>query len=536
MRNRRLLLLLALSPWVALAQPQGRLLWSHPGTDGIYSTVAIGDVDGDSVAEVVGAIYYGGTPSDPRKVYCLSGATGDTLWVSRTAYGTWGNKGLARSADLSGDGHDDIILGTAGTYIPPGRSCIAIDGVSGGNLWVFPFGQQRWWCYAVAAFVAPDGRPVDLDGDSVPEVLAGAGGVTNDRRGTAIALSGRTGDSLWAFRPDFDGVQSLAPFTDINGDTVPEVLVAAGGNGLDNRAFCVSGRDGSVLWACTTSSSISDIVRIADVNRSGTDDCIAGGWADSVFCIEGATGALIWAAGIGIYTVMELVPIRDTDDDGVDDVVVGSWDSNVYVLSGADGSLLWGQVVGADVWAVDTLADLTADGIPEVVAGCLGGGSGVVKLFDGSDGNTLWQCNFSERVYDVTGIPDIDRDGQADVAVGLQDHGNQADHLLALSGQPPSALAGGAGPATPDLRLAYDARARALRFDGPPRASYRLSVHDAAGRVAGQLDGTGCPTGPTVVPLTRFDRLPSGSLFATLRLEDRRTAALKFILAKGHQR
>ncbi|MBN2537366.1 PQQ-like beta-propeller repeat protein [candidate division WOR-3 bacterium] len=520
---------LALLATVLNGQPRGQVLWSHPGTDGIYSTVALTDANGDSVPDVVGAIYYGSYPSDPRKVYCLSGRTGDSLWIADTssAYGTWGNKGLDACPDLDGDGVEDVLLGTVGTYLPPGRSCIAISGADGDSLWTFPFGQERGWCYSVRAFLAPDRTPVDVDGDGVVEVLAGAGGVTNDRRGTAICLSGSNGDSIWAFRPDGDGVQCLAPFVDLGGDTIPEVLVGAGGNGSDNRAFCLSGRNGSVVWQCTTGNSVSDIERIPDVNNSGVDDVVCGGWAYKVYCLEGSTGDSIWVTSLGSGNiVMELVPVRDTDGDGIGDVVVGSWDDRVYVLSGADGSTLWTGAVGNDVWAIDTLADVDGDSLPEVVAGCLGDGNGVVRVFSGADGNVLWYYDFNERVYDVTGIPDVNADGRADVAVGLQDHGHMADHFYCFSGSPGSGIAAGnAPPARRLLSPVFGGRV-AIRLE--PGTRYRLDFIDAAGRSIGHAGGTA----GTDDDIFDGGRLGAGAWFCRLTTEDARTETAKLVVPR----
>jgi outer membrane protein assembly factor BamB len=527
MRLRYSVLLPALLCGVALSQPQGQVLWTHHGTDGIYSTVAIEDTDQDSTPEVVGAIYYGGTPSDPRKVYCLSGRTGDSLWVSTTAYGTWGNKGLAGAPDLNGDGVDDVILGTVGTYIPPGRSCIAINGATGENLWVFGFGQERGWCYSVRPFLAPDGSPVDLDHDGFAEVLAGVGGTTNDSRGTAIAISGNTGDSIWAFRPDYDGCQSLAPFADINSDSVPDVLVGAGGNGTDNRAFCVSGSDGSLLWQFETNGSVSDIERIADVNGSGFDDVICGGWGYSVYCLEGLTGDSLWATGLGTgNTVMELLPIRDVNADGKADVVVGSWASQVHVLSGADGSILWSGTLANDVWSVDTLADVTGDGVPEVVGGCLGDGSGVVKVFSGADGSPLWYYNFTERVYDVTGMPDLNADGKSDVVVALQDQGHDPYHIYAFDGSVGTGLEAGPSTSVSAAVLTPVFGRRALRLSAPAGSRWLVRFSDAAGRDLGlRLSGVGdggqhC----AVVP-----ELPGGVVFARLEVDGGTVATAKLI-------
>ncbi len=515
--------LIILLPVVALAQPQGQVLWSHPGTDGIYSAVAVSDVDGDTMPDVVAAIYYGGTPSDPRKVYCISGATGDTVWVNRSAYGTWGNKGLNASEDLSGDGIQDIILGTVGTYIPPGRSCVAIDGVSGDTLWVFPFGQDRGWCYTVKPFV-------DIDGDSFPEVLASAGGVTSYPSGTAIMLSGNTGDSIWAFRPPLDGAQCISPFDDINGDSVPDVVVGAGGNGNDNRIFGLSGSNGAQLWSYETDNSVQDVEMIPDVNGSGTDDCIAGGWADTVFCLEGSTGAPIWAHSIGTI-VMEIVPVRDLDGDTLCDVVVGSWGSSVVVLSGADGTIIWTGSIGSDVWAVDTLADVTDDGIPEVIGGCLGGGDGRVSVFDGSSGTLLWYYDFQERVYDISGVPDLNGDGRADVVVGLQDHGNMADHLYAFNGVPSSGSDEAGHAYLPRHLMQYEPSRRSLLLRIPSGTEYSVGVFDATGRRLGpRVHGHQSGTAPVRLALDRLCASPpAGACFAQLRLSNGDAATLKLI-------
>lgn len=462
---------------LATAQPQGEVLWSFEGNDGIYSLVTIPDINGDNRPEVVAATYYGAYPSDPRKLYCLSGADGDTIWVSRTAYGTWGNKGLDASPDLNGDGRGDVLLGTAGTYIPPGRSIVAVSGLDGTNIWVnSPYPGDTWgWVYAVRSFV-------DIDRDSVPEALGGTGGIVEDRSGHVVLISGRRGTTIWTFRVPLDGCQSVAPFVDINRDLVPDVLVAAGGNSLDNNVYCASGVNGAQLWSSQRGASVSDVERIRDVNRSGVDDCIGGGWDYKVYCLEGATGAQVWQAQPATNRViMEVVPIRDVNGDSIDDVVVGSWDSNVHVLSGATGATLWSGAVGADVWAVDTLADISGDGVPEVIAGCLGNGSGSVRVFSGSSGQTLWYYDFAERVYDVTGACDLDGDGRPEVLVGLQDQGRMTDHVYCLSA--PGVWA--CEPSPTGLGARPLATVRSARLFADPNLSGQLSVrcYDAAGRL-----------------------------------------------------
>ncbi len=504
----------------AQAQPQGTLLWSFEGNDGIYATIAIPDVDGDSLPDAVGAIYYSAYPSDPRKVYCLAGQTGETLWVNRTAYGTWGNKGLTPAADFNHNGHPDILLGTTGMSVPPGRSCIAIDGLTGQNIWVYSRGDTWGWVYSVSRFV-------DVDSDGTDDALAGVGGTYNDRSGHAVLISGATGLPIWTFRIPFDGCQDIATLSDINSDSVPEVLAAAGGNSLDNRVFCLSGRTGTPLWQFQTSASVSDVSAISDLNGSGTPDCVSGGWDYYVRCLEGSTGALIWSSYLGSgRIVMELVPIRDVNSDGLDDVVVGSWSNQVTVLSGANGSAIWSGIVGADVWTVDTLADVTGDSIPEVVAGCLGSGNGVVKVFDGTNGVALWQYNFAERVYDVTGAPDMNGDGWPDVLVGLQDHENLADHFYCFSGRPPTATN---EADIFSLRLTSSpnpTRQPMLVLNVSAPIEYRMTVFDPTGRQLAVTTGTANVGTDSVIRLPATGR---GTRFVQLTLADGHRATVKLI-------
>lgn len=495
------------------AQPQTRVIWSfYSGNSGIYNVVAGPDVNSDSTPDVFGAVYYSDAPADTPKVYCVSGATGDTIWVNRTAYGTWGNKALGVAPDLNGDGMQDIIMGSAGGYTTAGRSVIALDGLTGDMLWRYTKRDSWGWVYCVRS-------SVDMDNDSVPDILGAAGTATN-YPGAGVLVSGRTGQPIWFFRLPEDAAECIAPFDDVNGDSVPDVLLGAGGNYINDTAYCLSGATGARIWTRNCSDEVSDIERIPDVNGSGYADCIAGSWSDSVLCLEGSNGTPIWSTSIGSY-VMEVVPVRDLDGDGRHDVVVGSWDSRVHVLSGGDGSEIWSASVGTDVWAVDTLADITADGKPEVVAAALNGRQ--VKLFNGETGEALWYYPFGERVYDVTGAPDLDGDGVADVLVGLQDQNNEQYHIICLSGSEQAGTAESIADRAQDpaIRLLAD---HAI-LNVPPGCRYRLTVVDVAGRRRQTIRGTG--KGQEELSLRGIG---SGVRFALLELEDGRRTTAKLAL------
>ncbi len=502
-----------LATWLC-AQPQGRILWSFEGNDGIYNAIAISDVDGDRLPDAVAATYYGAYPSDPRKLYCCSGASGDTVWVNRTAYGTWGNKGLDASPDLNQDGYDDVLLGTAGGYTTSGRSVIAVCGRTGDTLWRYSRYQYWGWVYSVRGIG-------DIDGDSVSDVLGGSG-TTTDSAGAVVLVSGRTGQPVWLRRMYDDGVGSVAPFVDVNGDGLPDVLVGVGGNSRSDSVLCLGGANGTTVWRTWAAGSVSDVERIADVNRSGCDDVIAGGWDYSVYCLEGSTGEIIWTTSLGTgRVVMEVVPIRDVNADGVADVVVGSWSPMVTVLSGADGSTIWNGMLASDVWAVDTLADVTDDSVPEVLAGCLGNGAGMVRAFCGRTGEALWQYQFSERVYDVTGAPDMNGDGRPDVLVGLQDQGREPEHLFLFDGAPPAALT-----EVSRETLRHDRVSGRLYFELSGTERYCFALYDLTGRRT-NIERFG--SGPAVEHVG-LAGLASGAYFVRLRVADAKYKTLKLVI------
>jgi len=513
-RVMRLVPLLLIMTAALPAQPQAQLIWSFEGNGGIYNTMAGPDVNSDFTPDVLGVVYYSDAPADSPKVYCLSGMTGDTIWVNRTAYGTWGNKALDVSPDLNGDSIPDILVGTAGGYTTSGRSVLALNGLTGDTLWRYTKRDSWGWVYCVRSFA-------DVDGDSVADVL-GAAGTTTNYAGAGVLVSGRTGQAIWFFRLPEDAAECVAPFDDVNSDSVPDVLLGAGGNSINDTAYCLSGTDGTRIWSHDCSDMVSDIERIPDVNSSGTADCITGSWSDSVSCLEGSNGAVIWSRNIGHY-VTEVVPVRDLNDDGKHDVVVGSWDSRVHVLSGSDGSALWSADVGGDVWMVDTLADVTDDGRPDVIAGALNGRQ--VKLFDGATGQALWYYPFDERVYDVTGAPDLDGDGGADVLVGLQDQGGEPDHLFCLSGLLPTGVAG----SRTGLRGCPAIRALPCRLvlNVPDGRRYRLTFVDVAGRQQRCLRGIG--TGRQELALSAAGVGP-GVHFAVLTLDDGQHTTAKLVV------
>jgi outer membrane protein assembly factor BamB len=224
---------------------------------------------------------------------------------------------------------------------------------------------------------------------------------------------------------------------------------------------------------------------------------------------------------------MTLVPIRDINNDGINDVVVGSGSSLVTVLSGQNGTVLWSQTVGGDCWSVDTLFDITGDGIPEVVGGAVNGRN--VKVMNGVTGEVLWQYNFVDRVYDVTGAPDLDGDGKADVLVSLQDQNSQPYQIYAFKGITVGIEEKNQQGISLEYSPEYHKGEVILKLAVPVGQRFGYQVFDLNGRIVEDS-----PLEKSVAEMNyihvRKDSKPAGIYFIRLQIEGEKSQTAKIFL------
>jgi outer membrane protein assembly factor BamB len=502
-----------------IMQPQGEVIWSAQGTGGIYCAIPTYDYNNDGHPDVVAAAYYGAYPSPPVRLFLRSGIDGTNIWTRADCQGIWGTRGLSTINDITGDSIPDIIMGTPGGIFP-GRTVFAINGITSTTLWSYTFYPDAGWVYSVSP-------TIDINHDGYPEVLASVGTISTDPRGVAVCFSGHTGDTLWTFRPN-DAGMCIAPHVDLNNDTIPEVILAAGGNSLDNKIYCLNGRNGATVWSYNTGGSVEYVVSMGDVNGNGTRDVVGGGWAYKVVCCEGSTGSLIWQNNLGSGRVIyELRRIRDINSDGIDDVVVGSWSTLVTVLSGLNGNILWSQTIGGDCWNIDTLPDITGDGISDIVAGALNGK--IVKVLNGVNGDVIWQYSFLDRIYDVSCASDLTGDGIADVLVSLQDQQSQPYQLYAFKNPWPSVEE--QNPTVTcqlNYSISYQKTGAFIRLAIPEGKNFSVQLYDLNGRVVEKTIPRKS-NGNESFCITKANK-PQGVYFARVQVEDNLTQTIKISL------
>lgn len=198
-----------------------QVLWGQRPSDLFGSTVAgAGDVDGDGWPDVI----VGARQSllgDPGYVEVFSGATGELLhhWTGDVPLEYFG-LALDGAGDVDGDGHADVVVGSG---LESETEVWVFSGKDGSVLQVLDAG-------AAASSVA-GGR--DLDGDSVPDIVAGAANWSPPgmpSAGRILAWSGAD----WSLLFDLPGRGeesrlgcALDLIDDIDGDGLTDVLAAA---------------------------------------------------------------------------------------------------------------------------------------------------------------------------------------------------------------------------------------------------------------------------------------------------------------------
>lgn len=379
----------------------------------------LGDVNADGICDVVLTVFDSGYPFDD--LLCISGASQGTpsvIWSIRSQQGISGGGGygpecLAPSPDLNGDGRHDVLYGTAWG----GRTFYARSGTTGDSLWYLntysypPSG----WVYQVTPFV-------DLTGDGVPEALAAIGKDANKVVCVNGASSGPA-SVVWSFTAA-DGFMSVAVLGDVDGDGVPDVIAGNGTNYQDDRVFCLRGAVATPgprqIWAVNTGGCVRSVAAMPDLNGDGIPEALAGSSNSMVRCLSGANGVALWVRNVG-YSVMKVSPIQDQNGDGVPEVLVGWWRNAILCLDGATGLTLWstptGTLNGGDVWTISPIADLDGDGRADVIAGSF---DTKVYVAKGTTGQIMGTFSTGRRLYFVGPMPDVNRDGLPEILAGTQ--------------------------------------------------------------------------------------------------------------------
>ncbi len=271
--------------------------------------------------------------------------------------------------------------------------------------------------------------------------------------GTVVALSGKDGHPLWQFSAG-DRIAGWPAVADVDNDGSPEIIFGAN----NHQVYALSARDGRPEWTTKTVGGITASPLIVDVNGDGKLDVMIPCQHGNVYALEGATGKIIWARELrrpveapviaGDFDgdkSLDLFAVTNTGDAAVLDAKYGSvktqrslieapTDAPVAVDINRDGSdeiFIPGVTVRAlsvrrgsmeDLWFFGTkistglaLADLDADGVPEILVGDSGGRVHAVNIFTGK---AAWSAQVGDSSASVRSTPlvgDVNGDRKPEV-------------------------------------------------------------------------------------------------------------------------
>jgi hypothetical protein len=221
--------------WIRVYDGQGVLLSEFGLNYEAHDGLAVGDVNGDGSGEIIH-----GDRDDRIQVF---DADGNRLSVFELDFDE--GDGLA-AGDVNGDGVDEIVHGDRSDYI-------RVLDIDGERLSVFDLNYERHDGLAVG----------DVTGDGVAEIVHGD-------RDDRIRVMDITGERLSVLERDFEGGDGLA-VGDVNGDGVGEII-----HGDRDDRLRVLAMDGTVLEDHEIDFEGHDGLAAGDVTGDGIDEIVHG--------------------------------------------------------------------------------------------------------------------------------------------------------------------------------------------------------------------------------------------------------------------
>lgn len=216
----------------------GQLLLSFLAYDAGFTggvRVAVGDINGDSVQEIITGPGVGGGPNvrvfDSRTGTTISGPLSNFMSFNEAFTGGV----YVASGDTNGDGHADVIVGAGAGG---GPNVIVYSGANGALL-------QNFMAYDAAFTGGVSVAAGDLTGDDDAEIICGPGAGGGPNVSVFSGVTGARLQSFFAFDSAFSGGIYVAA-GDTNGDGQADIIVGAGAGGGPNVAV-FSGVGGTLL-------------------------------------------------------------------------------------------------------------------------------------------------------------------------------------------------------------------------------------------------------------------------------------------------
>jgi hypothetical protein len=340
------------------------------------------------------------------------------------------------SADVNRDGNADLVVANGsgiGGYVLLGNG----DG---------HFNKARYpWGFTSGSYTDATLAVADINGDGKLDIVAGNdpndGGAYGEKASVGVLLGdGRGGftpfqNFTWGFNVDMP--RSIA-VSDVNGDGMPDILVAGYGGGVDvllnggndpnTSAWHVQSYSTAGLGS-TTGGPL--LVAVGDVNGDTKPDILVAGGTQVDVLLNTGTGAFGAPQAYDAGGAVTAVTVGDVNGDGHLDIVTanGDWSNysrSVSVLLGhGDGTFGAARTypTGGSPTSI-ALGDLNHDGKPDIVTT----GTEMDVLLNNGDGTFGPSQKVGPAGRSVV-VADFNNDGLLDLAQ-IDGSGTSVDVLL----------------------------------------------------------------------------------------------------------
>jgi hypothetical protein len=351
--------------------------------------------------------------SEDDFIRCFNGSadgTGDVLWEHEIYGGSiYAQNALQVTEDIDDDGYHDVVVGAAWTA----DLIRALSGKTGQTIWTHDTHEygNGGWVYQVNC-------RYDYNDDGVVDVLAATGDDADDTGPKrAYCLDGLTGGSIWETPLGGPGFAVIG-VEDFTGDGQPDAVAGASNEDeTQGRAYGIDGANGSIEWTLLASgSSVWALEQIDDITTDGIRDVIVGDFSGNIYGLDATNGDQRYTgSGFGLITRFE--GLSDVSGDGHPDILPAHLGTMARVIDGQTGGHVWSTPLADKPAAAAAIADLTGDGINDVVIGTLFNNN-YAYFLDGVNGSVLEAINYGTPVDAIAAIPDIVGDGSWEMVAG----------------------------------------------------------------------------------------------------------------------
>jgi PKD repeat protein len=296
----------------------GETIWTHDtheyGDGGwVYQVDCRYDYNNDGIIDALAVTGDDSSDTGPKRVYCLDGLTGVSLWERPLGGPGFSVMGVE---DFTGDGVPDVLAGCSNEAETIGYGK-GINGATGAQMWSFQTPGSSVWAVE---------QLDDVTDDGIKDVIIG------DFSGHIYGLNAAAGTQAFTQSIGNVIITRFETLGDVNSDGHLDIIPA---HSTSTTTQVIDGYTGGIIWSHVVADQPWNVARIADITGDSIDDVLVGTLYNSnyVYFLNGVNGSELQVIMYG-EAVDAIAAIPDVVGDGSMEMMAGGRDGKVTCFSG----------------------------------------------------------------------------------------------------------------------------------------------------------------------------------------------------------